>query len=166
MVFSRPLIIESTVTPSAARARVSAFATSRETPSLEAFRRRPIVSWRLSKANEDFVFQPEYGDSLDIDGARFVGLVEPAGSGSRIRGRVFASPLTRIVMSIFMLAVVFAALAALRQGSESSAKVLSIASTMLGAALLMARYNVRSTRRLVEARLRQCLEASEPRAAA
>ena len=135
-------------------------------PNLEAFRRRQIVSWRLSKASEDFLFQPEYGDSLDIDGARFVGLVEPAGSGSRIRGHVVAAPLTRIVMSIFMLAVVFAAMAALRQGTESAAKVLSIAATMLGAALLMVRYSVRSTHRLVDARLRQCLEVSGPRVAA
>ena len=142
MVFSRPLVIESRLTPSATRARVRAFATSREMPNLEVFRRRQIVSWRLSKANEDFLFQPEYGDSLDIEGARFVGLVEPAGSGSRIRGHVVAAPLTRIVMSIFMLAVVFAAMAALRQGTESAAKVLSIAATMLGAALLMVRYSL------------------------
>ena len=68
MVFSRPMVIESRLTPSATRARVSAFATSTEMPNLEAFRRRQIVSWRLSKANEDFLFQPEYGDSLDIEG--------------------------------------------------------------------------------------------------
>ena len=67
MIFSRPLVIESSLTPSATRARVSAFATSRDMPDLEAFRRRQIVSWRLSKANEVFLFQPEYGDSLDIE---------------------------------------------------------------------------------------------------
>src|SRR5438105_15425554 len=121
MVFSRPLVIESRLTPSATRARVRAFATSREMPNLEVFRRRQIVSWRLSKANEDFLFQPEYGDSLDIEGARFVGLVEPAGSGSRIRGHVVAAPLTRIVISIFMLDVVVAAMGALRQGTECGA---------------------------------------------
>src|SRR5213078_404869 len=134
-------------TPSAMRARVNAFATSRDMPTLEAFRRRQIVGWRLSQANEDFLFQPEYGDSLDIEGARFVGLVESARSGSRIRGHVIAAPLTRIVMSTFMLVVVFAAVAALRQGSEPAAKVLSISAMMLVGAVLMVRYSLVSTSR-------------------
>ena len=151
---------------SEARARVRAFAASRDMPDLEAFRRRQIVSWRLSKPKEDFLFQPEYGDSLNVDGARFLGLVEPIGSGSRIRGRIVVSPLMRIVMSVFMLAVVVAAVGALRQGEEPATKVLTIALVMLGAALLMVRYSLRSTSRLVEARLRQSLEAPGPRAAA
>ena len=41
-----------------------------------------------------------------------MGLVEPASSGARIRGYVVAAPLTKIVMSAFMLAVVFAAMMA------------------------------------------------------
>jgi hypothetical protein len=166
MLFSRPLVIESFLTVSVTRSRVRTFATSRELPTLEAFRRRQIVSWRLSETNEDFLFQPEYGDSLDIDGARFIGLVEAAASGSRIRGRVIAAPLTTAVMSIFMLGVVFAAAAGLVQGTQPATKVLGIASLMLGAAVLMVRYSVRSTSRLVEARLRQCLDASGPRVAA
>jgi hypothetical protein len=166
MLFSRPLVIESFLTVSVTRSRVRTFATSRELPTLEAFRRRQIVSWRLSETNEDFLFQPEYGDSLDIDGARFIGLVEAAASGSRIRGRVIAAPLTTAVMSIFMLGVVFAATAGLVQGTQPATKVLGIASLMLGAAVLMVRYSVRSTSRLVEARLRQCLDASGPRVAA
>jgi hypothetical protein len=166
MLFWRPLIIDSTLTVSGARAAVRAFATSRELPNLEAFRRRQIIGWRLSKANEEFLFQPEYGDSLSVDGARFVGLVEPASSGSRVRGRVVVSPLTRIVMIVFMIAVVGAAVAALGQGTEPPAKVLSLASVMLGAALLMIRYSLWSTSRVVEARLRQCLGASAPRVAA
>jgi hypothetical protein len=166
MLFSRPLVIESFLTVSVTRSRVRTFATSRELPTLEAFRRRQMVSWRLSETNEDFLFQPEYGDSLDIDGARFIGLVEAAASGSRIRGRVIAAPLTTAVMSIFMLGVVFAATAGLVQGTQPATKVLGIASLMLGAAVLMVRYSVRSTSRLVEARLRQCLDASGPRVAA
>jgi hypothetical protein len=166
MVFRQTLVIESTLSASAARARMSPFATSRDMPSLDAFRRRQIVSWRLSKAHEDFVFQPEYGDILDIDGTRFVALVEPAGSGSRIRGHVVAARLTRIVMRTLVLAVVFLAIAALRAGNESPAKILSIASIALGGALLMLRYGMRSTRRLVEARLRRRLEASETSIAA
>jgi len=58
------------------------------------------------------------------------------------------------------------ALAALREGNESPAKILSIASMMIGGALLIVRHSVWSTRRLVEARLRRCLEAAEPRVAA
>ena len=166
MVFRQALIIDSTLSPSATRARMRAFATSREMPSLDAFRRRQIVSWRLSKAHEDFVFQPEYGEVLDVEGAQFVALVEPAGSGSRIRGHVVAARLTRIVMSTFVLAVVFLAIAALREGNESPAKILSIASMALGGALLMLSYGVRSTRGLVEARLRECLEPSDASVAA
>ena len=166
MVFRQPLVIESTLSASATRARVSAFATSRELPRFEAFRRRQIVSWRLSKASEDFVFQPEYGDILDVDGAQFVALVEPTASGSRVRGHVVAARLTRIVMSTFVFAVVFLAIAALRERNESPANVLSIASMALGGALLMLRYGARSMRRHVEARLRQCLEASATSVAA
>jgi hypothetical protein len=166
MLFGRPLIIESTLPATATRERVRAFATSRDMPTLEAFRRRQIIGWRLSDAKEDFVFQPEYGDSLNIEGARFVGLIEPAASGARIRGYVVVSPLMRIVMSVLMLAVVAAAIAKLRQGTEPAAKVLSIASVMIGTAVLMVRYSLRSTRQVVEARLRQCLAAADPRAAA
>ena len=166
MIFRRPLIIDSTLTPSATRERVRAFATSRALPVLEAFRRRQIIGWRLSEAKEDFLFQPEYGDALDIQGARFVGLVEPAGSGARIRGYVVMSPLGKVVMSIFMLFVLFAAVATFGQGREPTVKVLAIASTMLAAALLMVRYSLRSTSHLVETRLKQCLEAAGRDAAA
>ncbi|HKW46995.1 MAG TPA: hypothetical protein VJN70_06105 [Gemmatimonadaceae bacterium] len=166
MIFSRPLIIESSLPPGTTRARVHQFAASRDLSALEAFRRRQIVGWRLSESHEDLLFQPEYGDSYSMDGARFVGLVEPADSGSRIRGRVVVAPLTRVIMSVFMLAVVFAVITTLVQGTEPATKVLTIASTMLGVALLMLQFSVRSTSRLVEARLRQCLETREPRAVA
>jgi hypothetical protein len=166
MIFSRPLVIESTLSAGASRERVRAFATSRDLPSLDAFRRRQIIAWKLSESKEDFIFQPEYGDSLNVEGARLVALVEPLGSGSRIRGHVITSPITRIVMSVFLSAVVIAAMATLAQGREPTARVLAIASLMLGAALLMVRYDLRSTSAIVEARLRQCLDASSPRAAA
>ena len=166
MLFGRPLVIESPLSANATRERVHAFATSRDMPQLEALRRRQIIGWRLSEAHEDFLFQPEYGDALNIDGARFIGLVEPAASGSRIRGNVVLSPLMRIVMGTVMLATVFAAMATLRQATEPAAKVLTMASVMLGVAVLMVRYSLGSTSRLVEARLRQCLEAAGPRAAA
>ena len=166
MIFNRPLIIESPLPANATRVQVRMFATWRDMPKLEAFRRRQIVGWRLSQANEDFLFQPEYGDSLDIEGTRFVALVESARWGSRIRGHVIAAPLTRIVMTTFMLVVVVATLAALREESEPAAKVLSMAAIMLGGALLMVRYSLRSTSRFVEVRLRQCLEAAGSRAAA
>jgi len=166
MVFTQTLVIESTLSAGATRARMSAFARSRDMPRLEAFRRRPIVSWRLSKASEDFVFQPEYGDILDVEGTRCVALVEPAGSGSRIRGYVVAARLTRIVISAFALAVLFVAIAALREGNESPTNILSIASMALGGALLMLSYAMRLTRRLVETRLRQCLEVAEASVAA
>lgn len=160
MLFRRPLILDSAPPVTVARARIRAFATSRGLPELEAFRRRQIIGWRLSELNEDFLFQPEYGDQLDIDGARFVGLVEPAGAGSRIRGHVVASPLMKIVVSAFILAVSFAVAVTLSQGREPAAKVLAIAALMLGTAVLMVRYSLVSTSRLVEARLRQCLESS------
>lgn len=165
-MFSRPLVIDCTLTASESQERVRRFATSRDLPQLEAFRRRQIVSWRLSRAQEDFLFQPEYGNALDVQGARFVGLVEAVGSGSRIRGRVVAAPVTRLVMSIFILAVGFAAVVSIGQRTEPVAKVLAIAATMVAGAWLMVRYSLRSTGRLVEARLRQCLEAVGPRAAA
>jgi hypothetical protein len=160
MLFSRPLILESALTASAARARVREFTTSRGMPELEAYRRREIIGWRLSKANEDFLFQPEYGESLSVDGARLVGLVESIGSGSRIRGLIVVAPLTRAVMSILILAVVVAAAGMLSEGSESPAKVLAIGSAILGGAVVTVRCNLWWTSRIVAARLRERLEAS------
>lgn len=166
MLFSRPLIIDSALSVPLTRARMRACAASRGIPDLATFRRRQIIGWRLSQSSESFLFQPEYGDSLTVDGARFVGLVEPLRDGSRIRGLVVASPLTKAVMSIFMLAVVVAAVVALGQGQEPPAKVLLIAGLMFSTAALMVRYSVWSTRRLVETRLRQCLAGMGARAAA
>jgi hypothetical protein len=166
MLFSRPLAIESTLSVPVARARVRTYATSRDALDLAAFRRRQIIGWRLSEVNESFLFQPEYGDSLAVDGTRFFGLVEPVGAGSRIRGRIMVSPLTRIVMSLWMLAVAVATVVALGQGVEAPEKVLGIAALMLGAAVLMVRYSLWSTSRVVEARLRQSLEELDASVAA
>jgi ABC-type multidrug transport system fused ATPase/permease subunit len=166
MPFSMPLIVECPLPASVTRARVRAFSTSRHVPVLEAYRRRQIVGWRLSRSNEEFLFQPEYGDALDVQGARFIGLVEPFGSGSRIRGQVVAAPLMRILASVLMLAVALAVTAALAQRREPATKVLTIGALMLGAMVMMMQYSLRSTSRLVEARLRQCLEVAGPRAAA
>src|SRR5689334_22134267 len=71
MLFTRPLSIESTLPVPLARARVRACATKPYVADLEAFRRRQIIGWRLSEATESLVFQPEYGDTLNVDGARF-----------------------------------------------------------------------------------------------
>lgn len=166
MLFSRPLILDSTLPVAVARSRVRELATSRGLPELEAFRRRQIIGWRLSELHEDFLFQPEYGDALSVEGARFIGLVEPAPSGSRIRGYVTVSALTKIVVSAFMLFVILAAMVSLGQAREPAAKVLGMASAMLGGAVLLVRYSLRSTSRLVEARLRQCLAPAEASAAA
>ena len=166
MLFSRALIIDSALTASAARARVRKFATSNGMSDLEAFRRRRIIGWRLSDAHEDRLFQPEYGDHLLVDGARLLALVEPAGAGSRIRGRILVSPLTRIVMSVFILAIAVAAIAALGQGTEQPAKILGIAAAMIGGTVLTLRYGLWRQGRLVEARFGECLDAASPRAAA
>lgn len=166
MLFRRPLIIESRLSVALTRARLRACASSPYLADLEAFRRRRIIGWRLSEASESFLFQPEYGDLLAIEGARFVGLVEPVGEGSRIRGRIVAAPLTKIVLSLWMVAVVAAMLAALRQGTEAPARVLGIGGLMLGVAATMVRYSLWSASRDVDARLRQSLDASEAGAAA
>jgi len=166
MLFSRPLIVESALPVVVVRARIRAFATARGLSELESFRRRQIIGWRLSELHEDFLFQPEYGDALDIDGARFVGLVEASGSTSRVRGLIVLSPLSKLVVSAFMLSVMFAGLVALAQAPEPPAKVLTITAAMLGAAVLVVRYGLASTRRVVAARLHECLEPSEPRVAA
>ena len=166
MLFHRPLIIESRLSVALTRVRLRACASSPFVADLEAFRRRQIIGWRLSESDESFLFQPEYGDLLDIEGARFVGLVEPVGEGSRIRGRIVAAPLTKIVVSVLLFAVVFAMLVALREGTEAPAKVLGISALMLGVAVTMVRYSLWSASRDVEARLRQSLDASGAVAAA
>lgn len=166
MMFSRALTIESTLPAAAVRSRLRARAGSGDIADLAAYRRRQIIGWKLSEAGEDFLFQPEYGDTLDVEGARLVGLVEPFGAGSRIRGRITVSPFTRIVLSVWMLAVALATVVALDQGREAPSKVLGISALLLGAAVVMVRYSLWSTRRLVESRLRQSLDVSGPRVAA
>jgi len=165
MLFHRPLIIESRLPVPLARARLRACASSPYVADLEAFRRRQIIGWRLSEMNESFLFQPEYGDLLNIEGARFVGLVEPVGDGSRIRGRIVAAPLTKSVLSLLMFAVVAAMLVALRQGTDAPARVLGISGLMLGTTLTMVRYSLWSASQDVQARLRQSLDASDAVAA-
>lgn len=112
----------------------------------------------MSEANEGFLFQPEYGDSFDVDGARLQALVEPTGAGSRIRGRIILSPLTRIMTSAWMIALAAATIGALRLGEESPARVLGIGALVFGATFVTVRYRLSSMGRLVEARLRQRLE--------
>ena len=165
-MFSRPLIIHSVFSVSETRARVRAFAAFRDLSELEIHRRRQIVEWRLSRANEDFLFQPEYGDTLNVAGARFVALVEPAQSGSRIRGRVSAAPVTRVLSSAFTLALLVAAISILAQGGTPAANVVTAGLAIIAGTLLVVRYSVRCASRRVEARLRQALEISVPRAAA
>lgn len=100
MLFRRSVIVESRLSVAATRARLRGCATSPYVADLAAFRRREIIGWRLSESNESFLFQPEYGDTLDVDGARFVGLVEPVANGARIRGLVMVSSLTKVMLSL------------------------------------------------------------------
>ena len=153
MLFRRLLVIETALPASVTRARVREFASSRERCELEAFRRRQLIGWRLSEANQDRLFQPEYGDSLSIDGARFVALVEPAASGSRIRGYVALSALTSILVSAFIVTLILAAMVTLAQRQQPAPTVLAIASTIVVGSVLMVRYRLRSTTRLVQDRL-------------
>lgn len=166
MLFSRPLAFEAAVSVPVARTRLRTYATSRDTLDLAAFRRRQIIGWRLSEANESFLFQPEYGDTLDVEGTRLFALVEPAGAGSRVRGRIIVSPLTKILISVWMLGVAAVTLRALTLGDESPARVLRIGVLLLGASVLLARYRLSSVSRRVEARLRERLETSRTSAAA
>ncbi len=159
MLFHRALIIESGLSVALTRARLRACASSPFATELEAVRRRQIIGWRLSESNESFLFQPEYGDLLDIDGARFVALVEPSGEQARVRGRVVAPPLTRIVLSLWIIAVVAAMLVALRQGTDAPARVLGIGASMLGAGVTMVRYGLWSASGAIEARLWSSFDA-------
>lgn len=166
MLFRRPLIIESRLSAATTRLRLRACATKPFVADLVEFRRRQIIGWRLSEGNESFLFQPEYGDTLDMEGARYVALVEPVVTGARIRGFVMASPLTKIASSLWMLAVAASTVGALAQASEPPARVLGIGALMIGAAAAMVRYNLRSTSRDVAARLQQSLDESGASAAA
>ena len=166
MLFRRRLIVESALSVALTRARLRACATKPYVADLAAFRRRQIIGWRLSEGNESFLFQPEYGDTLDVEGARYVALVEPVGAGARIRGFVVASPFTRIVLSLWLIAVAVATVVALGQATEPPPKVMGIGALMLAVAVLMVRYSLWSTSRDVEARLQQGLDASGTSAAA
>lgn len=166
MLFSRPLAFEATVSVPVARTRLRTYATARDSLDLAAFRRRQIIGWRLSEANESFLFQPEYGDTLDVEGTRLFALVEPAGAGSRVRGRIVVSLLTKILISVWMLAVAVVTIRALSLGEEAPSRVLGMGALLLGAAVLVARSRLSSMSRRVEARLREHLEASRTSAAA
>ena len=120
----------------------------------------------MSEANERFLFQPEYGDTLDVEGARLFALVEPTGAGSRVRGRIVVALLTKILISVWMLAVAVVTIRALSVGEKPPSQVLGMGALLLGAAVLVVRYRLSSMSRRVEARLRERLEASRVSAAA
>ena len=166
MLFSRSLAFETTVSVPVARARLRAYATCGDQLDLAAFRRRQIIGWRLSEANEDFLFQPEYGDTFDVEGARLHALIEPAAAGSRVRGRLIVSPLTKILVSAWMLAVAAVTFHALTLGDEAPASVLGMSALLCGAAVVVSRYCLASMGRRVADRLREHLEASRTIAAA
>lgn len=166
MLFSRPLAFEAAVSVPVARTRLRAYATSRDALDLAAFRKRQIIGWRLSEANESFLFQPEYGDTLDVDGTRLFALVEPTSAGARVRGRIVVSPLTKMLISLWMLTVAVVTIRAFALGEEAPARVLEMGALLLGGAVLFARYRLSSMSRRVEARLRERLEASRASAAA
>jgi hypothetical protein len=166
MLFSRPLAFEAAVPVPVARTCLRAYATSRDALDLAAFRKRQIIGWRLSEANESFLFQPEYGDTLDVDGTRLFALVEPASAGSRVRGRIVVSPLMKTLISVWMLTVAVVTIRALTVGEEAPARVLEMGAGLLGAAVLVARYHLSALSRRVQARLREHLEASRASAAA
>jgi len=153
MLFSRPFILESTLKVGVARARMGM--RSADALDLAAFRERQRIGWRLSKLDESFVFQPEYGERFDVAGARLVALVEPTQTGSRIRGRIVLSLMTRIVLSLWILSAAAAMLVAL-----------DVAAPMFAAAILVARYRLRSTERQVQSQLRHALEEKDSRVAA
>ena len=166
MLFSRSLAFEATVPVLVARSRLRAYATSRDRLDLAAFRKRQIIGWRLSEANESFLFQPEYGDTFDVHGARLLALIEPAGAGSRVRGRILVSRPAKLLISVWMLAVAVMMIRALTLGDEAPARVIERGALLFGAAVLVSRYCLASMRRRVEARLREHLEASRASAAA
>lgn len=166
MLFRRSLIVESKLSVAATRARLRGCATSPYVADLAAFRRRQIIGWRLSESNESFLFEPEYGDRLDIEGARFVGLVEPVETGARIRGLVMVSALAKLMLSLWMLTVVAATVAVLGQGSEPPARVLATSGLLCSVTVVLVRYSLRLKSRVVEGRLRQGLEAVAAEAAA
>ena len=165
MLFRRPLIIESRLSVVLTRARLRACATTPYIADLESYRRRQIIGWRLSEMNESFLFQPEYGDILDVEGARFVALVEPVGAGARIRGFVMASPFTKVALSVWMVAIAAATIIALREATQPPGRLVGMAALMIAAAVAMVRYSLSSTSRIIAAQLHTRMNASAAAAA-
>jgi len=160
MLYGVPLTIESPLPPSAALERIHEMVAARQMIDSPRFRRRQVLGWRFREEEGGFMLQPEYGDAASDFGARFEGIIEQAGSGSRIGGVVILSRTMRITMSVWFLFVVLAASVALAQGTEARLKVMLVTAIMIGAGLVLVRYSLRSTHLLVDAGLRGCLQSS------
>ena len=158
MLYGAPLELESSLPPDLVRTRIRELVATVQMMDAPRFRLRQIVGWRFKEGPNDFSLSPEYGDAASAYGTRFEGRVEERGSGSRVVGRVILSRLSRLIMSIWFVAVAIAVSVALVQGTDPPLKVIFIAALMVAGGVALVRYSVRSTAALVEAGLRAAVE--------
>jgi hypothetical protein len=160
MLYGALLEVESSMPPEIARTRIRELVATRQMVDAPRFRRRQIIGWRFKEGPNVFTLSPEYGDAASAYGTRFEGTVEERGAGSRVVGRVVLSRLSRVIMSIWFVAVAIAVSVALVQGIDPPLKVVFIAAIMIAAGVALVRYSVRSTVALVEAGLRAALQGA------
>ena len=155
--YSLRLTVDSPLPPTVALDRIRKMVAAGEGIDGPAFRWRQILGWIFTERRDVFSLQPRYGDGLNSNGTRFVGTIEQRGRGSRIEGRVIVGLLTRAMMSIWLTAVAVAPFIVLVQRTQPAAVAFVGAAAMIGAGVLLIRYSLSSTRKLVEVGIRAAL---------
>jgi len=147
VLYSKPLIVESTLAPGELRERVREMGTSRwerHAPS----RPSRVLAWKISERADGFSLQPIY-----VRGRRvvcFVGTIEASGKGSRIVGRVEHPWFTRVATSLFMTVFAVVGIRALVQHTDPTFKTVWLSATMVGVCTVLLRWELRSVAALIE----------------
>lgn len=151
LLYSKPLIVESTLSPGELRERVREMRTSRWEKHA---RSRPsrVLAWEVSERADGFSLQPIYVRGRRV--VRFVGTIEASGNGSRIVGRVEHPWFTRVATSVFMTVFAVAGVRAFVQDTDPTFKTVWLSATMIGLCTVLLRWELRSVAALIVTGLR------------
>ena len=153
-LYSQPITIETSLPSETLRQRVREMMASRlpsRTPG------RQGVGWKVTERVDGFDLQPTFAKAKRV--VRFVGSIEQSGSGSRIVGRVIHPWFTRIATSLFMIVLAITAVRALAQHSNARLTAVWLPVAMIGACVLLLRFELRSTAALIDTGLRAAITA-------
>ena len=147
-LFGIPFVMDCALPPDELRAGLRSIVERRLLPSTLRFRLLQLRGWVLEEREGELMLRTDDWSARGMYGARFVGRIEPSGTGSRIVGCVVEHWITRAIMTVWLLLVAVMALAWFIQHTPDVKSVLLVA-LMLAAAVGMVHLDLRLTARTV-----------------